>query len=176
MSAFLRGGNCFFLWDTFAITCKHLNMENCLWILPSLHYRHSWQKLIKHSSVQAKARMNRILYAINRSVITRLTSRSLSGQSRRIQAHHHFGFRLHLIWKCRREWNKKQKLLIRQEMCIERKFLTDEDLERNTLEGLSSCVFLSWGSFRSWRKRPILVIRDSRSPLNLTRLPLVNGK
>jgi hypothetical protein len=97
--------------------------------------------------VQAKARLNCILYAIIRSVIIRLTSRSLRGQSLRIQVHQHFSFRLHLIWQCRREWNKKQKLLIRQEMCIERKFLTDDDienfcydLERNTLEGLSSCV------------------------------------
>ena len=62
------------------------------------------------------ARLNRILYAINRSVITRLTSRSLSGQSLHIQVHHHFGFRLHLIWQCGREWNKKQKILIMQEI------------------------------------------------------------
>ena len=93
------------------------------------------------------SRLNRILYAIMSSVITRLTSRSLSGQSLRIQVHHNFGFRLHLTWQCGREWNKNQKLLIRREKCIERKFLTDDDIEnfcyefeRNTLEGLSSCV------------------------------------
>ena len=53
------------------------------------------------------SRLNRNLYAINRSVLNWLTSKSLSGQSLRVQAHHHFGFRLHLIWKCGREWNKK---------------------------------------------------------------------
>jgi hypothetical protein len=67
--------------------------------------------------------------------------------SLRIQVYHHFGFSLHLIWQCGREWNKKQKILIRREKCIERIFLTDGDiksfcyeLERNTLEELSSCV------------------------------------
>jgi len=42
---------------------------------------------------------------------------------------------------------KKQKLLIKHEKCIERKFLTDGNIEnfcygfeRNTLEGLGSCV------------------------------------
>ena len=109
------------------------------------------------------SRLNRKLYENNRSVINRLTSRSLSGQSIRIQVHHHFGFRLHLIWQCGREWNKKQKLLIRHEKCRERKFLTDDDvenfcydLERNTLEGLGSCV-CELGLFLSWRTRPILL-------------------
>ena len=123
-----------------------------MWTLPSLHYRHSWQKGIKLFSASEgqahhSSRLNHILYANNRSVLTMLTSRSLSGQSLLIQIHHHFGFRLYLIWQCGREWNKKQKFLIRRQKCIDRKFLTDDDienfcyeLERNTLEGLSSCV------------------------------------
>ena len=93
------------------------------------------------------SRLNHILYANNRSFVTRLTTRSLSGPSLRIQVHHHLGFRLHLIWHCRREKSKKRKLPIRWEKCIERKFLTDDnienfcyELERNTLEGLNSCV------------------------------------
>jgi hypothetical protein len=99
----------------------------------NIHFRQSWEKSKKkkHPSARAKVRLTTprgwtIDYAINSSVINRLTSRSLSGQSLRIQVHHHFGFRLHLIWQCARMRNKKQKLLIRHEKCIERKFLTLE--------------------------------------------------
>ena len=91
--------------------------------------------------------LNHNLYATSRSIITRLTSRSLRGQILRIQVHRHFGFLLHLIWKCRREMCKKWKLLIRREKWIERKFLTNDNIEnfyyyfeRNALEGLSICV------------------------------------
>ena len=37
-------------------------------------------------------------------------------------------------------------------------------------------VFVSWGSFRSWRTRTILVIGDPHSHLELTKLPLLRGK
>ena len=123
-----------------------------MWTLPTLfitdiHGKNRQNTLqCERSSGSPLSRLNSKIHAINRSVIHRLTSRSLSGQILCIQVHQHLGFRLCLIWQPRREWNKKQKL-ITQEMCIEKKFVTDDDienfcydLERNTLEGFCSCV------------------------------------
>jgi len=44
--------------------------------------------------------MCRKLSATSPSIIDRINSRSVSEQSLHIQIHHHFGFRLHLLWKC----------------------------------------------------------------------------
>jgi hypothetical protein len=80
------------------------------------------------------------LSTTNSSIITRLTSRSLCGQSLHIHVHQHFGNRLHLLWKCANNRATSEK-------CIERRFFTSNDtdkfcfeLVKGTLEGLCSCA------------------------------------
>jgi hypothetical protein len=85
------------------------------------------------------------LSTTNSSIIARLTSRSLCGQSLHIHVHQHFGFRLHLLWKCANNHATSEK-------CIERRFFTCNDIDtfcfqlrKGTLEGLCNCV---WGRGR----------------------------
>jgi hypothetical protein len=75
------------------------------------------------------------------SIVERLVSWSLTGRGLDITVHQHYGFRLHLLWKC------NGKSCKRLESCFERHFFNYTDLKTfcselttGGLEGLCDCV------------------------------------
>jgi len=82
------------------------------------------------------------------SIVQRLASRTLAGQSLGIRIHQHIGFQLHLVWHIADSNNYKSL------RCIERVFLKYKDihdfcmeLKNGAFEGLCNCVctrFLEW--------------------------------
>ena len=75
------------------------------------------------------------------SIITRLASRSLTGQSLHIEVHEHYGFSFHLNWQFIRDG-------VSYETCMERKYVIFRDvngcldqLKRRPSEGLYSCIY-----------------------------------
>ena len=128
-----------------------LNMDLTL----SLHYRHSWQKTKKkkHPSARTTVRLTTPRgWTIN---FMQSTAHSSTGWPLGHSADKVFAFKYtttldfaFILSDSVGGSGKKHKLLIRHEKCIERKFLMDDDvenfcydLERNTLEGLDSCVW-----------------------------------
>ena len=90
-----------------------------------------------HSNVSTAISSN------NSSIVSRLFSRSVTGQNLHIQIHQHFAKSLHLIWKTHATHPN-----IPSESCIERYFLLYEEVETfcrelkfGALEGLCNCVF-----------------------------------
>jgi hypothetical protein len=82
------------------------------------------------------------------SIVRRLASHSLAGQSLGIRIHQHMGFQLHLVWHVTDSNNYKSL------RCIETVFLKYRDihdfcmeLKNGAFEGLCNCVctrFLEW--------------------------------
>ena len=77
------------------------------------------------------------------SILTRLASRSLTGQSLRIEIHQHYGFSFHLNWEFIRDG-------VALETCMEREYLVYRDvrrcleqLKRRPIEGVHSCLYMA---------------------------------
>jgi len=89
------------------------------------------------------SKMSTAISSDNSSIVSRLFSRSVTGQNLNIQIHQHFAKSIHLIWKTHDKDPNNPS-----ERCMERFFLLYEELENfcgelkyGALEGLCDCVF-----------------------------------
>jgi len=107
------------------------------------------------------SKMTNRIFSNGPSIVSRLISRSITGQSLNLKVHEHYGLRLHLVWRTHKHDDSSER-------CMERYFFLYEELETfcrglkfGAMEGLCDCVFMGLYRFLEGKadicfKRPIL--------------------
>ena len=107
------------------------------------------------------SKMTNRIFSNSPSIVSRLISLSIIGQSLNVKVYQHYGVRLHVVWRTHKYGDSSER-------CMERYFFLYEELETfcrglksGALEGLYDCVFLGIYRFREGKvdicfKRPIL--------------------